>query len=70
MNSHKRQGSTGSFNKNNDNKYLEESFYSLEYFMNVTKRMEDEIMVPSKLKDKLFGKNFITLILIKNFVIN
>lgn len=69
MNSHKRQGSTGSFNKNNDNKYLEESFYSLEYFMNVTKRMEDEIMVPSKLKDKLFGKNVITLILIKNFAI-
>ena len=55
MNSHKRQGSTGSFTKNNDQNHLEESFYNLEYFMNVSKQMEDEIMVPSKLKDKLFG---------------
>jgi len=58
MNTHKRQGSTGSngFKQtNNDTNHLEESFYSLDYFMNVTKQMEDEIMVPSKLKDKLFG---------------
>jgi len=26
--------------------------------MNVSKQMEDEIMVPSKLKDKLFGIYF------------
>jgi hypothetical protein len=58
MNTHKRQGSTGSngFKQtSNDTNHLEESFYSLDYFMNVTKQMEDEIMVPSKLKDKLFG---------------
>ena len=54
MNSHKRQSSSGSFNQ--DQMHLQTSFSSLENFMFVSKLMQDEIMVPSKLKDKVFGK--------------
>ena len=53
MYSHKRQSSTGSFNV--DQNQFGTSFTSLENFMNVTKHMQDEIMVPSKLKDQLLG---------------
>ncbi len=55
MNSHKRQSSSGSFNQNDINTHLEMSFSRLENFMIMSKLMQDEIMVPSKLKDKLFG---------------
>lgn len=51
MNSHKRQGSSGSFNT----EHYSTSFSSLENFMIVSKLMQDEIMVPSKLMDKVFG---------------
>ena len=52
-NSHKRQNSSGSFSI--DSSHLQTSFSSLENFMYATKLMQDEIMVPSKLKDKLLG---------------
>jgi hypothetical protein len=54
MNSHKRQSSSGSFS-NNDINHLETSFSRLENFMIISRLMQDEIMVPSKLKDKTFG---------------
>ena len=57
MNSHKRQSSSGSFS-NNDMNHLETSFSRLENFMIISKLMQDEIMVPSKLKDKTFGLFF------------
>ncbi len=53
MNTHKRQGSSGSFNGHEQN-HLSQSFASLEKFMLVTKLMQEEIMVPSKLKDNAF----------------
>jgi hypothetical protein len=49
---HKRQGSNG-YNKH-DQSPMDTSFASLDNFMTITKHMEDEIMVPSKLKDKRF----------------
>jgi hypothetical protein len=52
MNSHhKRQSSTGSFTTLS-NDPLQASFSSLDNFLNATKLMEDEVMVPSKLKEK------------------
>ena len=51
MNQHKRQGSSGSFSIDPS---LYASFSSLENFMVTSKLMQDEIMVPSKLKDKQF----------------
>ncbi|RNA20653.1 hypothetical protein BpHYR1_006251 [Brachionus plicatilis] len=53
MNSHKRQSSTGSFNI--DQNAFQTSFSNLENFMILTKLMQDEIMVPCKLKDKTFS---------------
>lgn len=52
MNSHKRQGSSGSFII--EQNHLHASFANLERFMNVAKLMQEEIMVPSKLKDNVF----------------
>jgi hypothetical protein len=49
---HKRQVSNGSIHLNDSNP-LQTSFSGLDNFMYVTKRMEDEVMVPLKLKDKL-----------------
>ncbi|CAF0722905.1 unnamed protein product [Brachionus calyciflorus] len=54
MNSHKRQSSTGSFIL--DQSAFQTSFSNLENFMILTKLMQDEIMVPCKLKDKAFDK--------------
>lgn len=56
MNSHKRQSSTGSFSI--DQNAFQTSFSNLENFMILTKLMQDEIMVPCKLKEKTFSKNF------------
>ena len=53
MNTHKRQNSSGSFNGIEQN-HLHTSFSNLERFMNMAKLMQDEIMVPSKLKDANF----------------
>ena len=55
MNSHKRQSSNGSFSL--DQTHFQASFSSLDNFMFVSKLMQDEIMVPSKLKDKQFGES-------------
>jgi hypothetical protein len=57
MNSHKRQSSNGSFSL--DQTHIQASFSSLDNFMFASKLMQDEIMVPSKLKDKHFGKFFL-----------
>lgn len=57
MNSHKRQNSSGSFNGIEQN-HLHTSFANLERFMSVAKLMQDEIMVPSKLKDISFDSKF------------
>lgn len=54
MNSHRRQSSNGSFSL--DQTHFQASFSSLDNFMFVSKLMQDEIMVPSKLKDKHFEK--------------
>jgi hypothetical protein len=54
--SHKRQVSNGSINLNDSNP-LQTSFSSLDNFMNITKLMEDEVMVPLKLKDKQLDVN-------------
>lgn len=54
--SHKRQISNGSIHLNDSNP-LQTSFSSLENFMNTTKLMEDEVMVPLKLKDKQLDVN-------------
>lgn len=52
-NNHKRQSSNGSFKGVSITEpLLQTSFSSLDNFMNATKHMEDEIMVPSKLKEK------------------
>jgi hypothetical protein len=51
---HRRQTSNTTSIILNQN-YMQNSFQSLENFMNVTKCMQDEIMVPSKLKDKPLG---------------
>ena len=56
MNSHRRQSSNGSFSL--DQTHFQASFSSLDNFMFVSKLMQDEIMVPSKLKDKHFGECF------------
>lgn len=53
MNSHKRQNSTGSFSI--DQNAFQTSFSKLENFMILTKLMQDEIMVPCKLKEKKFS---------------
>ena len=53
MNSHRRQSSSGSFSL--DQAHFQANFSSLDNFMFVSKLMQDEIMVPSKLKDKQFG---------------
>jgi hypothetical protein len=50
---HQRQSSTGSALSFQDP--LQASFSSLDNFLNSTKLMEDEIMVPSKLKEKTIG---------------
>jgi hypothetical protein len=56
--SHRRQGSSGSFSHSDSvGAALHVSFARLENFMIVSKHMQDEIMVPSKLKDKKFGIN-------------
>jgi len=52
--SHRRQGSTGSFSLDITS-HFQTSFSSLQNFMILSKLMQDEIMVPSKLKDKSFG---------------
>ena len=55
---HRRQNSSGNFGSGlsvDQNGPLETSFFSLESFMLTSKLMEDEIMVPTKLKDKMFG---------------
>ena len=52
---HKRQSSNGSFTTLSTDP-LQASFSSLDNFLNSTKLMEDEIMVPSKLKEKTIGK--------------
>ena len=49
---HQRQSSTGSSLSTDP---LQASFSSLDNFLNSTKLMEDEIMVPSKLKEKIIG---------------
>jgi hypothetical protein len=54
MNTHKRQGSSSSFSV--DYSGLNIRLSSLENFMFITKQMQDDILVPSKLKDKQFGK--------------
>ncbi len=48
---HRRESSTGSFSSMNFCDY-QNYFCSLDNFMNITKSMEDEVMVPSKLRDK------------------
>ncbi len=53
MNSHKRQSSTGSFGVVDQN-HIHASFANLDRFMYSAKLMQDEIMVPSKLKDHIF----------------
>jgi hypothetical protein len=53
MNSHKRQGSSSSFSV--DLNALNIRLTSLENFMFLTKMMTDDILVPTKLKDKKFG---------------
>jgi hypothetical protein len=69
-NSHRRQGSSGSFSHDSVGAALHVSFSSLENFMAVSKHMHDEIMVPSKLKDKTFGKIKISsfILQINNFL--
>ena len=52
---HKRQSSNGSFTTLS-NDPLQAGFSSLDNFLNSTKLMEDEIMVPSKLKEKTISK--------------
>ncbi len=59
---HRRVDSTGSFSSINFcDQYSgtngQNNFSSLDNFMNSTKLMEDEIMVPSKLKDKNLSKH-------------
>ena len=54
MNTHKRQGSSSSFSVDLNGQNVRLS--SLENFMFITKLMQDDILVPTKLKDKKFGK--------------
>lgn len=51
---HKRQGSSSSFSV--DINSLNIRLANLENFMFMAKLMQDDILVPSKLKDKMFGK--------------
>jgi hypothetical protein len=53
-NHHRRQSSNGSYTSMNN--YGEQPYQNyisnLDNFMSITKLMEDEVMVPSKLRDK------------------
>lgn len=50
---HRRQGSSSSFSIDPGSYHV--SFSSLENFMQVSRHMQDEIMLPSILRDKHFG---------------